>query len=474
MRVLKNASQIHTPVFGGLSAAPPGALKIKKSPRLAQKYCNQAWALLDKNKGISRNKKAYLRTCICDNNSIIAETIQQLPDAVRHLDAALKYAPAQGELRVDDTRVKYLYIKRALLHARQNDYALALHDLDRALAHGWHNKVVVEVLNLTDILELDEIIYWERVKIYLKIKNFTKARECLSQLINFTQINLDNWHSRSLTALPPDLIARMRELYGLLPAEDSVEISPEPRGYQPPPARPEAPANYDSFQPNPKCPQYQEFIAKIMTKPKKTLRELEYLVAFKFSIYQDNREYAKDVAPVTKPRRGTKKYWWTPGLRDFFLTREYRQAAQFFAHAVKQTPTLLGYELAGKAYMASGQHKKAIKLLTKGIKGARAAAAAATDKYPDQLQMKILLLMRGIAYGKVLEPAAALKDYNTALRLVPSHNFLKLGSILLWERARLYLARGEVSVAIKGLKEIGANYACHEYIARLRGTKPEE
>ena len=435
-------------------------LKLKNSPAQGQLYLTQALNALQNDPPINAMEHMITKTWLYDYSAMCAEAQSAWKNANTFLSQAITAAETCREnqwLR----NLKYLYIRRAAVHRQQNNPRAALRDLGQALTYRQE-----QAFGLGNICTKDEIIFWEKVKIYVAEKDYPAARKNLTILINLTKINLNCWTPNIRPPPHQPVLLTLKELAIRLRPAKATPISRLKASERT--ALPEPSRNYDSFQVNVKCPGYQAFIAKINSKKRKTLRDWEYLVAYCFGLTSENSEYEKDIPPRPTLARGHETHWWVPGVHALYLDRDYEAAIQLFADQVAQKPTPMGYELLAKAQIAAGDYKGALPILTRGISEMESALGACPDNVQSIVQLKNYLLMRGSVYAKMKKIAAARRDYTYRLESKKSYNLGKLQDRILWERARLSLAEGDPAAARKDLKQIHDNSACAALLKSLR------
>ena len=236
--------------------------------------------------------------------------------------------------------------------------------------------------------------------------------------------------------------------------------------YHPARELPEALENYDSFQVNSKCPVYQDFIAKIRCKKQKTLRDWEYLVAYDFSRFGDKRYYEGLVAPVSWNDLNSKNKHLVPGLQYFYLKRDYAKAVEFFDKQAKRNQLCESYELLTRALFAAGNYKEVITTLSLEINKLEKTIAKQYSWDTSHIEPKeMFMLIRGAAYIKERQMAAALADFSEGVRLREQgrERYKKIHDMLRWERARLLVQLGRTHEALEDLAKIKYNRACRHY-----------
>ena len=443
------------------------SFKYERNPAAAAAYLAQAQTA-NKAAGITSDNRLILRIQVYDFYAVLAEAREDFAGANYWLTQAITSAET-ARAEQWQRNIKYLHIRRALLAARENNPEAALADLAQALTYRREAELA------GNILTMDEIIYWERVKLFIKIKNRPAARENLACLINITHINFsaNHWWLRPspTPTTQSKLLAILKEFQAHLRTQTPQNPQVTINNYHRRRPQPEPRKNYDSLHVNVKCPVYQKFIAKIYTKSRKTARDWEYLIAYEFGLHPDKRDYEYDVGPVKAQAARNQKFWWVPGVHYFYLDRDYPAAVRFFNRRRKAGASWLGYELAAKANSAAGNHARAITILTGAIKRLRAELRRARPT-PDQLgQLKIYLLWRGVGYAQIKNYEAAASDYTQGLKIDAPGKVAKIGNMLHWARARLRLIQKDIPAALQDLEKIKDNPACKNYLQALRGKQ---
>ena len=336
-----------------------GSLKLQISTPTAQKYLNEALARLSAIPAKADWDIELARAHAHKYQAMLAEAQHDFRAVPRYLTQAI--SAAYRSTRPQAADLKYLYLRRAMAHGHTKQYGAALTDLAQALTyrHG---------LRFTGpIHRLDKLIYWERVKIFITLKDFAAAHKNLDRLINLTALKRSPGPG-AFTSPPRALAQLMTELSVTLPPQNFTARPLVIPGYCPRRVWPESPANYLSYQVNVKCPGYQAYIAQIYRKPQKSLRDWEYLVVYEFSLLADyERKYDNDIAPTAPLILEDPPRWWVPGLHAFYLDRDYEAADKYFTRELKKHPCLEGYELAAKTKLALRKFQEVIPLITEAL-----------------------------------------------------------------------------------------------------------
>ena len=447
-------------IIGWLLAQAAGSLKLQTAPPTAQKYLNEALARFTATPAKGNWDIELARAHNYKYQAMLAEAQHDFGAAQRYLTQAI--TAAYRSARPQGADLKYLYLRRALTHGHTKQYGAALRDLAQALTY--HRGPI----STTPTHRIDKLIYWERVKIFLRLKDFVSAHKNLDCLINLTVLKRSPG-TGPFTSPPRALAQIMTEFSATLPPPRSGARPLDIPGYCPRIAHPEAPANYLSYQVNAKCPRYQAFIAQIYRAPQKSLRDWEYLVVYEFTLLGDyERKYDNDISPTPPVILANPPRWWIPGLQAFYLDRDYRAADKFFTQELKKHPCLEGYELAAKTKLALGKYRAAVPLLSAALSLREKFRTENPNIFWNSDMPNTYLLLRGIAQAKTQNRPAALKDFTAAIDTYKPEIYDKLKDILHWERARVYMEQGELSSAIKDLQAIKQNKAVIKYLAELR------
>ena len=435
-------------------------LKITSDYPKATRLLMDALKQTQRAPALSQSSKAILLPALYDYLAMATEPQLYIAAACKFLTLAIE----GYEQRPADARItKYVRLRRAYLHLWLGNPGAALVDLNQALT--WRGRSA----GREDIFILDEIIYWEKAKVFIEQNQYACAITALHELINACQLN---YKRRDVTpaALPKaTLITEILNLIETLSQKPPIKPGVPLPGYAPRRSRPEARSNYDSFQVNAKCVEYQAFIAKIHAAPRKTDRDWQYLAVYEFSRYGNNRTYEAAIPIRAGGETIGPDNWWTPGVRLFYLERDYRAAAQFFTNYLTQTPDFLGYELAAKAQLALGDYSAALKYSTKGIALLKKSVARRATDFLEEAQFKIYHLLRAVAYINLGKPARAEAEFAAGLRRrrAQFERIDKIHSLLHWERARLRLTQKNYNGALHDLKKIEGNIAVQKYLKFL-------
>ena len=427
--------------------------KIKNAPVEAVACLRRALTKVSNAYILQKRRLRGSKQEIYDYLSMVFEGNNLRGPARKYLDLAIK---AGETLKHDPDLLKYQYIKRALLHAHARRFHPALADLTHALA------LRPICYADTSVFFLDDVIYWEQAKILKALKNYPAARAAVAQVINLCQLN----YKGAPAAARPLLLGTLKKYHTHLVG---IKTAARRRRASTPPVNAERPENYDSFQVNSKCPIYLDFIAGIHAKPIKSLRDWEYLAAYKFSRYTDKRSYEafvpdQRVAPEpADPRIGKR------GLQYFYVERAYSAAEQFFAAALKTAPNLELYELCARAQIAGGNYSAAVATLTQLLTHIQHLEDTKSADYFINERKMLCRLMRGVAYAKINETVTAWTDFTTGLthHVIRPHQYSKIYNMLLWERGKIARQLDIVSVTKSALQQITGNSACHAYLAAL-------
>ena len=441
-----------------LIAQGGGSLTLGISLPTAEKYLHNALTLLMAPPPTLVPEVEVLRGQIYNYQAMLAEARQDFSTAARYLDKAISVA--LGDSRPPALNIKYLYLRRAMAYEHIKEYGAALDDLTHALNYR------KGLMLYGPIYRLDKLIIWEQIKIFITSKDFPAAQKNLKRLHNLIVLTKapDPGHPDQP---PRALLSVINDLISSIPSKKSG--APAIPDYYPRPTSPEARGNYLSYQVNAKCDKYQEFIAKLYAKPQKSLRAWKYLVVYEFALFADPaREYDDDFIIPAAPTTGNPKRWWILGVYYLYVERDYHKADEIFTRQLKRRACLTGYELAAKTKLALRDYKAVPPLIAKGIKLQEESHQHNPGLPGDRELLDTYLLLRGIAYGKLNRPAAALKDFNRALATPKPGVCYKLTDILLWERAQVHLRRGEITSALRDLQDIKQNGACEKYLDELR------
>ena len=434
--------------------------KIKGAPKVAENYLNQALTLSSGPALWGRIESTVYRSALYEYLSLVAEERGQLALADKYLSQALQ-RPLENIN--EHYKIKYQYLKRALLAIRQQDPQRALTDLARALTMrptGRRREI--------DIFYLDDLILWEQTKVHRRQGRRRPAQQKLVELINMCKLNY-NPPNKAIGVLSQDeLLALLTKYQGHLATTALGRVAPQ---YQTPPPGPELPDNYGSFQVNAKCPIYQNFIVRTRAKKNKTAQDWKYLVAYEFSRHSLCRPYECVLGPTqVTPAALVLQTTWRAGVEEFFIQRNYIHARQVITAALKKTPDYLGYELAAKVNMALGDYAAALASLTEGITQAQKNRCHQPLEAATPEQVKVYHLLRGIAYAQMRDPVAADAEFGAGLRihLILDDFFPKLNDLFYWERAKVRKAAGQRTAALKDLENIKQNPVVKEFSVFLQ------
>ena len=429
---------------------------IARAPLHAQKYFQQALAHPPPVKNME------VRNCmlpqIYDYLSIALEARRQFPQAEKCLTRALALG---RKTRVDTCMIKYQYIKRALLRRRAGALRLALQDLSAAAT--WRT----DYFRALTVFDLDEVIYWEKAKIFMLLKDYESAQKMLGQLWAICELN---YYPPETAAVPRGLLLEtLKNSRAALSAQKSAvpeEGLPAPTA---PRSFPELPTNYDTFQVNTYCPAYQDFIAKLHARAPKSTQDWEYIVAYRFSRLGDKRPYEKLIAPTARTAAENDKDWLCPALQNFYCRRDYRATLRVLEQPLAQSPHCVGFELAAKAHLAQGDYPAALMCLEQGQALIKKLCPPGAAKKGYAAQIKMYLLLQGIAAAKIDQLTAARRACAAALKIVaPAEDtYRRMDDLLYWELARLELRAENHSAALGYLRKIHNVGVIREYLEFL-------
>ena len=231
-------------------------IKIKPSLDQAMKYLLEARTVMQADPEQFHNE-AHAGARLYNHLSVVAEEQDQPAQAREYLTSAIGCAE-----RYDKSQrlIKGLHIKRALLHRRLGDPTAALQDLDRALAHrcDYYEEV--------NMFAQDELIHWEKTKIFVQQKNYPQAAACLQQLRHVCQLNYHDDEKLAGRPARTELLRQVDAYEAAIPPMKRLAGERWLTEYRRAEVLPERPANYDSFQVNVKCPVYLKFIAKLQAQ----------------------------------------------------------------------------------------------------------------------------------------------------------------------------------------------------------------
>ena len=436
--------------------------KISSNPSRAQKYFSKGLTRIknypSSSSDLNRQFKATFYNCL----AMSAEALNQPSVAIDCLTKAIQLHEAS---LLEQHSIKYLCIRRGMLHAGAKNYDLALADLTQAARYRIKNQRDNSILNL------DDVICWEQAKICCALGATAAAHQLLDQLIGLYKLNHHDL-CQSLDLPPPSrLIQIIKNYRARLPKNqprgeattiDNYLISPPL----------ESPGNYKSCLVNVKCPHYQKFISELQSQRKHNAVELEYLAAYYFGCAGNNRDYEAGVPRNLGKLSPWKDKWWLGGVRNFYLLGDYVAAAEFFENYVEKTPDSLGYELAAKARLATGARSLAQHQLTAGLTLLKKQVGAGEPRAQQIEQIKSYHLLQGIIYFKQNKNSLALKEFENGLQLyLPTFLINTIDPMLYWNRALVWLAMGETPKACDDLREIKDNPAVKKYLAHWEEAK---
>ena len=438
-------------------------LKTNDNPEIATWHLMDALGQTLNSSRIADFHQKRLIPALYDYLAMAAEKQQYIARACEYLTLAIK---SHEERQSAAMIIKYLRLRRAYMHLWLGNPMGAMSDLNLALT--WRGCPAGRY----DIFKLDELVYWEKAKVYFEQKNYAGAIDVLHELINICQLTYKR-PDCSAAALPKAaLLSQISKLIRELKAEHAAHFPTIRPDLSPPLPRPEALENYDSFQVNSKCVAYQAFIAKIHAKPSKNARDWEYLAAFEFSRYDNNREYENAIPARIGAQANEISNWWTEGVRLFYYKRDYQKSAKFFAQYLTRWPDLSAYELAAKAKLAFGDYQGALKYAAAGLTYLKKIVNGQMTSIPQEAQFKMYHLLRGIAYAKTGDSARAVTELTTGLRRRRAlfARYDKIRSLLYWERARLLLSLNDHAGAVHDLEQIEKNSAVRHYLKFLTAS----
>ena len=432
--------------------------KIQPAPRQAQKYFQQALARTRATRAGGMALRNSLLPQVYDYLAIALEARRLFSQAETCLTRALTLG---RENRTEPHMIKHLYIKRALLRRRTGALREALEDLTAAAA--WRTDYFRE----RTVFDLDDVIYWEKAKIYLEMKDYRAAQKMLTQLMNVCELN---YRPRAPGAVPRCLLREtLKNHHAALAAKQAAARGKDLPLVLEPDSFPELPSNYDIFQVNTYCPNYQDFIALIYAQDNKSAQDWEYIVAYRLSRLGDKRPYEKLIAPYVRREGGNDKEWLRAALQNFYYRRDYSTTMHILDQHLAQTPDCGGFELAAKVHLARGDYKAALKYLARGQALVKKLCPGGAPEKAYSGQRKMYLLLQGIAAARMHKGAPARRDFAAALKIdaATEDSYRRVDDLIYWELARLELRAGNRAAALGYFKKIYHHEVINEYWAFL-------
>ena len=418
---------------------------IAPAPRRAEKYFRQALRRTHPAHTKGKQLTSNLLPPAYDYLSMALEARRLFPQAEECLTRALELGINGGNA---EHMTKYQYIKRAQLRVRAGALCAALGDLTAAAA--WRT----DYFRAVTVFDLEEVIYWEKAKIFMLLKDYGAAQKMLTQLLNICELN---YHPPDNAAVPRlFLLQTIKNHHAALRGEKKAGPGKNLPADTMAAAQPELPTNYDTFQVNTDCPDYQNFIAKIHAQDTKSFKDWEYIVAYRLSRLGDKRPYEKLLAPFARKPALDGTEWLVAALQNFYHKRDYPGTIRVLKRHLPQTPDCVGFELAAKAHLAQGDYKSALKYLSRGQALVKKLLAQGAAEKSYRGQIKMYHLLQGIAAAKINKLDRARGELAAALKLDAGweDSYRRNDDLAYWELARLELRAENIPAAIRNLKKI--------------------